>query len=95
MRVRVSFARGDEGVIFLGEKNNGKTQAMIALAMAMARYYIARDDVDATEAYRLASDLDSFRAEPGNLYRPDIFDDADLLDAQSEVGQVQGEVARR
>jgi len=69
------------GVLLLGVQGNGKSPALVALAMALSRYYIERDRIDAAPGFRQASDLDFFRGEAGQLHIPCIHDDGDL-DAQ-------------
>lgn len=69
------------GVLLLGVQGNGKSPALAALAMALSRYYIQRDGINAAPGFRQASDLDFFRGEAGQLHIPCIHDDGDL-DAQ-------------
>jgi hypothetical protein len=68
----------DHTVLFLGEPGRGKTVIAEILAQAFSLYHILQDGVDEEMSYKITSDLDFLRGEPGSKYRPAVLDDIDL-----------------
>ena len=81
-------------LLLLGEANMGKTPVAMILAMALSRYWIAKDaKQDLSPGFRTASDLDFFRGEPGSKYVPDLFEDGDM-NAQDRGNSGEGAYGR-
>ena len=70
-------------IMWIGAAGVGKSPVSKIIGMTQSKYMIERDERDdLTPSIRTAKNLDFFRAEPGSVYKPDVFDDG-LLQKQS------------
>jgi len=68
----------EESIMWLGVSGVGKTPAAKTVAYAVSSYLLDRDERGEQPGFRTTKHLDFFRAEPGSIYKPDIFDDGVL-----------------
>ena len=94
------FDCGDEGVerakrmvptfrshscLMVGEPGEGKTPYLEIMSFAMADFYADYAGDRSTASYRIAPDLDFFRAEEGTVQCPCVFDDGDLFEQRPKT----------